>query len=43
MLCVSIGLFANDYGESVQIPMVDSGTFRDSKIKLEATIYKPEG
>lgn len=43
VLCVSTGSLANDYGESVQIPMVDSGTFWDSNIKLEATVYKPEG
>ena len=43
MLLASTLSFANDYGESVNIPFTDKGLFGKVSINLEATVYKPEG
>ncbi|MDV5167608.1 alpha/beta hydrolase family protein [Photobacterium rosenbergii] len=43
VLCFSTGSLANYYGESVKVPLVESGFFGKSTINLEATVYKPEG
>ncbi|MGL6261916.1 dienelactone hydrolase family protein [Vibrio sp. WXL210] len=42
-LSASLGVIANDYGQTIQIPMTDKGILWDSEITLEATLYKPEG
>ncbi|MGY5449911.1 dienelactone hydrolase family protein [Agarivorans sp. MS3-6] len=43
LFTVSIASVADDIGETVWIPMSDPGVFWDSQIKLEATLYMPEG
>ncbi|MGL6313149.1 dienelactone hydrolase family protein [Vibrio sp. WXL103] len=42
-LSASLGVIANDYGQPIQIPMKDKGMLWNTEIKLEATLYKPEG
>lgn len=42
LLCSGIAV-ARDQGETVWIPMLDKGIFGNKEIRLEATLYRPDG